>query len=66
MVEETEDEERRFRIALDPRLVKRIEWLIEQPELGFSTFEHFVAAALYSFTSYREDVLRKMRGERRY
>lgn len=60
-----EDVEQRFTLTLDYRLLHRIEALIRAPELGFSSVQHFLSAALYSFVSYKEKVLRGMRGEGR-
>ena len=62
-VEEDETVVERFTLTVDPRLMHRIEALIGAPELGFERVEHFLSAALYSFISYKEKVLRGMRGE---
>ena len=64
-IEENEDEAvaERFTLNADPRLLHRIEALIRAPELGFASVEHFLSAALYSFVSYKERVLKGMRGE---
>ena len=63
--EEEDEVEQRFTLTVDYRLLRRIEALIRAPELGFASVQHFVAASLYSFVSYKEQTLRNMRGERR-
>lgn len=61
--ESQNNEQLTFRVRIPGRLLEKIEWLVAQPELGFSNPEHLIAAALWSFTAFKKDVLRKMRAE---
>ncbi len=49
-------------LYLEPRLVERIQRLVDTPELGFSKVEIFIRTALYSFVAYKERLVRQMGG----
>ena len=49
-------------LRLEPRLVERIHALVDTPELAFPTIEAFIRTSLYSFVSYKERLVRQMRG----
>ena len=46
--------EERFTIRIPAPLMVRIERLIDRPELGFTSLEHFLMAGLHSFVSFKE------------
>ncbi len=55
MPEAAEDEsEERFTLRIPAPLLVRIERLIDRPELGFTSLEHFLMAGLHSFVSFKE------------
>ena len=49
-------------LYLEPRLVERIQRLVDTPELGFSQIGAFIRTALYSFVAYKERLVRQMGG----
>ncbi len=58
---ETELTEDRLTLTLPPPLVARIQALLDNPELGFSSFEHFLLTAVRSFIGFRERQLENLR-----
>ncbi len=55
----------RIQLRIPAPLGHRIEALIAAPELGFTSLKHYLAAAVHSFTSYKERQLRRVREEAR-
>ncbi|MEE9173914.1 MAG: hypothetical protein V3U30_02935 [Thermoplasmata archaeon] len=51
-------------IQIPPVLMGRIQALIAEESLGFTSVRHYVAAALHSFTRYKEDEVKRFRGDR--
>ncbi len=68
MPETEEDEliEERHTLRIPGPLMGRIEALIDEPSLGFTSLEHYLAAALHSFTSYKERQVDRLRGDARW
>ena len=60
---EQEEAAERFTLHLPGPLMHRIEALIEAPELGFTSLEHFLMAGIFSFVSFKEKILQGSRGE---
>jgi len=56
-------EETIAKIRVDPVLLARLQRLVASPELGFGSLEHVIGASLWSFASYLETKLRRLRGE---
>ncbi len=65
-VEEDALVEERFTIRIPPPLMVRIERLIDRPELGFTSLQHFVAAGIHSFVSYKEREVARLRGDTKW
>ncbi len=71
MPEATEDEptEDRFTLRISAPLLVRIGRLIDRPELGFTSLEHFLMAGIHSFVSFKERYIQTLearpRGARR-
>ncbi len=60
----TEDVER-VTLRIPGPLGHRIQALIDTPELGFTSLEHYLAAAIFSFTAYKERQVQRLRGDAR-
>lgn len=58
---EQEEAAERFTLHLPGPLAQRIAVLIDTPELGFTSLEHFLMAGLHSFVSYKERQVRRPR-----
>ncbi len=60
-----EEAAERFTLHLPGPLLRRIEVLIDAPELGFTGLEHFLMAGLHSFVSYKERQVRRLTDDAR-
>lgn len=52
------------RLYVPPDLGHRIRNLVTASEFGFESLQHFLAAALHSFVSYKERQLKRIREDR--
>ena len=63
-----EEESQKYEIEIDlvlrlePRLVERIQRLVDTPELSFPTIESLIRTALYSFVGYKERLVQRLQG----
>ncbi len=63
---EQEEAAERFTLHLPGPLLRRIEALIDAPELGFTCLEHFLMAGLHSFVAYKERQIERLKGDARW
>ncbi len=58
-----QDAPERVELRIPGPLGQRIQALIDEPSLGFTSLEHFLMAALHSFTSYKERQVDRLKGD---
>ncbi len=56
----------RVQLRIPAPLGHRIQALIDEPSLGFTSLEHYLAAALHSFTSYKERQVERLKGDTKW
>ncbi len=58
-----QDAPERIQLTIPGPLGQRIQALIDEESLGFTSLEHYLAAALHSFTSYKERQVERLKGD---
>ncbi len=54
-------QDRRFTVPVNEELIERIERLVAIEELGFTSVQHFLGAAIHSFVAYKERQVASLR-----
>ncbi len=60
------DEPERVQLTIPAPLGQRIQTLLDEESLGFTSLEHFLMAGLHSFVAYKERQIERLRGDARW
>ncbi len=60
------DEPERVQLTIPGPLGRRIQALLDEESLGFTSLEHFLMAGLHSFVAYKERQIERLRGDARW
>ncbi len=59
-------EPERVQLTIPAPLGRRIQALLDEESLGFTSLEHFLMAGLHSFVAYKERQIERLRGDARW
>ena len=59
-------EPERVQLTIPGPLGQRIQALLDEESLGFTSLEHFLMAGLHSFVSFKERQIERLRGDARW
>ncbi len=57
------DAPERVQLTIPGPLGQRIQALIDEPTLGFTSLEHFLMAGLHSFVAFKERQIERLKGD---
>ncbi len=66
MESEAAEDVERVQLRIPAPLGHRIQALIDEPTLGFTSLQHYLAAAIHSFTSFKERQVQRLRGDAKW
>ncbi len=58
-----QDAPERVHLTIPGPLGQRIQRLIDEPSLGFTSLEHFLMAGLHSFVTFKERQIKRLKGD---
>ncbi len=61
-----EDSPERVQLTIPAPLGRRIQALLDEESLGFTSLEHFLMAGLHSFVAYKERQIERLRGDSKW
>ncbi len=58
-----QDAPERIQLTIPGPLGQRIQALIDEPSMGFTSLEHFLMAGLHSFVAFKERQMKRLKGD---